>query len=132
MAMLGQWGTDLIFQVDSNTQLPFTDMKRKVKARWATHNILQAKPRAEYQGLEQIENSMRITFSAYRGQSPRYYIERLEESCRNGDIYYLYIGGKRVGTSKCYLESIDSEWEEIWNKGELVRASVDVTFKEYT
>ena len=82
--------------------------------------------------LDQVENSMRITFSAHRGQTPRDYIDRLEEACRNGDIYYLYIGGKRVGDDKCYIESIDSEWEEIWSRGELVRASVDVTFKEYT
>jgi len=132
MALIGSWGTDLVFSVDANSQLPFNDFKRKVKSRWATHNILQAKPRTEFQGLDQVENSMRITFSAHRGQSPRQYIDRLEEACRNGEIYYLYIGGKRVGDDKCYIESIDSDWEEIWNKGELVRASVDVTFKEYT
>lgn len=132
MAMIGSWGTDLVFSVDSERQLPFNDLKRKYKSRWATHNIVQGKPRAEYQGMEQVENSMRITFSAHRGQSPRRCIELLEGACTNGDIYYLYLGGKRVGEEKCYIESIDSDWEEIWNRGELVRASVDVTFKEYT
>lgn len=131
MATIGSWGSDLVFSVNANAQLPFTDFKRKVSAKWATHDILGDKPRAEFQGMEQTENSMEITFSAHRGQSPRKCIERLEEACRNGEINYLYIGGKRVGEEKCYIESIDSDWNEVWNKGELIRATVEITFKEY-
>ena len=43
----------------------------------------------------------------------------------------LYIGGKRIGTHEHSIESIDTDWTEVWNKGELVSATTNVTFKEF-
>jgi hypothetical protein len=72
-----------------------------------------------------------VTFSVQRGQKPRKCIERLERASELGECNYLYIGGKRIGGNKYYIESVDSDWNEVWNKGELVRASADITMKEY-
>ena len=44
---------------------------------------------------------------------------------------YLVIGGKIVGKNKVYLESMSEEWNCVWNKGELVKATVELVFKEY-
>ena len=131
MAQIGNWGSALKFAVNSNKQLPFTDFKRSIKARWATHNINQAKPRTEYQGIDQPSVTFNVTFSVQRGQKPRKCIDRLEQAVRLGELQYLYIGGKRIGGNKYYIESINSNWKEVWNKGELVRASADITMKEY-
>ena len=43
----------------------------------------------------------------------------------------MIIGGKRVGTGKVYISSISEEWDTIWNKGELVKATINITFAEY-
>lgn len=131
MAEIGSWGSDLVFTVNSEKQLPFDHMKRNISARWQTHNINQKKPAAEYVGIEQPSVSLDITFSAYRGQSPRKYESILEKACMAGDLNYLYIGGKRIGGNKYYIESIDTSWDEVWSKGELIRAGVSLTFKEY-
>lgn len=131
MAQIGNWGSDLKFAVNSNNQLPFRNFKRSVKARWAKHNINQAKPRTEYQGIDQPSVSFNVTFSVQHGQKPRKCIERLERASELGECNYLYIGGKRIGGNKYYIESVDSDWNEVWNKGELVRASADITMKEY-
>jgi phage protein U len=130
MATIGSWGPDLTFSVNSEKQLLFTDMQRSVKARWATHDIRNKKPRTEFLGADQTSVTMKITFSAHRGHRPRREIQNLINACRYGDIHYLYIGGKRIGTHEHYIESIDTDWTEIWNKGELVSATCDVTFKE--
>lgn len=130
MAIIGHWGSALSFAVNSNKQLPFNDFKRSIKARWATHDINMKKPRTEYQGVDQPSVSFQVTFSAQHGQNPRKCIERLEQACRLGELNYLYIGGKRVG-AKYYIESINTDWDEIWNRGELVRASANITMKEY-
>lgn len=131
MAQIGNWGSDLKFAVNSNNQLPFRNFKRSVKARWAKHNINQAKPRTEYQGIDQPSVTFNVTFSVQHGQKPRKCIERLERASELGECNYLYIGGKRIGGNKYYIESVDSDWNEVWNKGELVRASADITMKEY-
>lgn len=130
-SIIGRWG-DLIFTVDSLRQLPFKDMQRKVGARWKTHNIFGEKPRTEFLGAEQTEVSMKITFSAHHGRAirPRRSIQNLQEACLKGQLEYLYVGAERIGKGKHYIESIDTDWEEVWNKGELVRATCKITFKE--
>ena len=131
MATIGSWGPDLTFSVNSEKQLPFDNMSRSVKARWATHPIRNKKPRTEFLGADQTSVKMEVTFSARRGHKPRAEIQKLINACRYGDIHYLYIGGKRIGTHEHYIESIDTDWDEVWNKGELVSATTSLVFKEY-
>ena len=130
MSEIGRWGTQLVFSVNSDKQLPFRDMSRKVKARWKTHNVYGRNPWAEYMGSDQTEVKMEVTFSAHHGQKPLKSISILEESCARGQLEYLFIGGKKVGKYKHYIDSINTDWDEVWNKGELVRATVEITFKE--
>lgn len=47
------------------------------------------------------------------------------------DIVLQNIGGKKIGKNKMYLESVSETWDEIWNKGELARATLSLTFSEY-
>lgn len=130
MGKIGNWGKDLVFEVNSETQLPFSDMKREVKAKWAAHNIRGEKPRAEYICCEQTKVSLKVTFSARRGQRPYHSVHRMQESCRRGYLNYLFIGGKRIGSGKYYIESVSTSWDEVWNKGELVQATSTITFRE--
>ena len=131
MAKIGNWGAGLTFQVDSEKQFPFRDMTRKVSARWATHKIVQGYTRAEYLGIDQGSITMEVTFSAERGQHPYKDISRLNKACKAGVVNYLYVGGKRVGNCKWYIDQISEDWKEVWNQGELVKATCKITFKEY-
>ena len=130
MSEIGRWGTTLVFEVNSNRQLPFRNMSRKVKARWKTHNIYNDHPWAEYMGPDQTEVKMEVTFSAHHGQKPLRSITALEEACSRGQTEYLFIGGKKIGKYKHYIETIDTDWDEVWNGGELIRATADITFRE--
>lgn len=130
MSEIGRWGTRLVFSVNSNKQLPFREMKRKVKARWKAHNVYNETPWAEYMGPDQTEVKMEVTFSAHHGQKPLKSITTLEEACMRGELDYLYVGGKRIGKYKHYIESINTDWDEVWNQGELIRATAEITFKE--
>ena len=131
MGMTGRWGTDLIFYVSSERQLPLKEFKREVKARWALHNINLQRPKTEFKGIEQASISLSCEFSAHRGYSAKYFLDYLESACKNGELHWIYIGGKRVGDGPCYVEGISETWDEIWNNGELVSAKADITFKEY-
>jgi len=131
MADIGHWGKELSFYVNSKKQMPFRNLKREVGSRWASHNIVQQNPRTEYQGMEQTKITLEVTFSAYHGQRPYKSVSRLNTACKKGYINYLYIGGHRLGGKKYYIKSVSTTWDEVWSKGELVRASCDITFEEY-
>lgn len=130
MSEIGRWGSALVFSVNSQKQLPFRDFSKKLKARWATHDIYADAPRTEYLGIDQGEVKLEVAFSAHHGQNPYKSLTLLEDALSEGTLEYLYIGGKRIGKGKHYIESIDSDWDEVWNRGELMRATVQITFKE--
>lgn len=132
MAQIGNFGKLITFEVSSEKMLALKDLKRTVAGRWKKHEIVGAAPRSEFQGPDLDETTVTAILSAEHGVKPRATIERLEAAARSGEVDYLIIGGKRVGTGKVYISSISEEWDTIWNKGELVKATINITFAEYT
>ena len=124
-------GNLITFEVSSEKMLALKDLKRTVAGRWKKHEIVGAAPRSEFQGPDLDETTITAILSAEHGVKPRATIERLEAAARSGEVDYLIIGGKRVGTGKVYISSISEEWDTIWNKGELVKATINITFAEY-
>lgn len=131
MAKIGNFGKLITFEVSSEKMLALKDFKRTVAGRWKKHEIVGAAPRSEFQGPDLDETTVTAILSAEHGVKPRATIERLEAAARLGEVDYLIIGGKRVGTGKVYISSISEEWDTIWNKGELVKATINITFAEY-
>ena len=131
MATIGNFGKLITFEVSSEKMLALKDLKRTVAGRWKKHEIVGAAPRSEFQGPDLDETTVTAILSAEHGVKPRATIERLEAAARSGEVDYLIIGGKRVGTGKVYISSISEEWDTIWNKGELVKAPINITFAEY-
>lgn len=131
MAQIGNFGKLITFEVSSEKMLALKDLKRTVAGRWKKHEIVGAAPRSEFQGPDLDETTVTAILSAEHGVKPRATIERLEAAARSGEVDYLIIGGKRVGTGKVYISSINEEWDTIWNKGELVKATINITFAEY-
>ncbi len=131
MATIGNFGKLITFEVSSEKMLALKDLKRTVAGRWKKHEIVGAAPRSEFQGPDLDETTITAILSAEHGVKPRATIERLEAAARSGEVDYLIIGGKRVGTGKVYISSISEEWDTIWNKGELIKATINITFAEY-
>ena len=131
MATIGQWGKTIKFSVNSKKIFTFQDLKRDTGARWATHNIIKKRPRKEYLAPEPQTITMKIVLDARHGVHPRKTLYNIRVASYHGDCNYLYIKGKKFCNHKLYIESVSEAWEEVWNKGELVRASVNITFSEY-
>ena len=127
MAQIGNFGSMITFEVSANRMLPLTDMKRTVSGRWKKHNIIGSSPRSEFQGADTDETTVTIILSAEHGIRPRQMIERLEAAAKSGVVDDLVIGN-----SKVYISSMSEEWDCIWNRGELVKATINITFSEYT
>lgn len=131
MATVGNFVKLITFEVSSNKMLALSDFKRTVAGRWKKHEIIGAAPRSEFQGPDSDETTITAILSAEHGVKPRATIERLESAVRSGEVDYLIIGGKRVGSGKVYISSISEEWDTIWSRGELVKATINITFAEY-
>ena len=129
---IGKWGSDITFSVSSKKLLTFNSLKRTVSGRYKSHAIVGKVPLLEFAGPEAstVEIS-EVMLTAYHGIKPRKMLEKLEKAVTKGKAEYLFIGGKKIGSNKFVLESISETWDEIWNKGELVSAKVDLSFREY-
>lgn len=130
MAEMAQWGT-IVFSVTSEKVFSFKGMKRSYSGRWTTHNIIGGCPMAEFQGAGLDEISMEVILDAEMGVRPRAVLDEFRKAARNGLVAHFYIGGKRISSNRFRLVSGTENWDEIWNRGELIRATAQLTFQEY-
>lgn len=131
MAVMAQWG-DIKFSVNSEKVFSFRGMKRSYSGRWATHNIIGKRPMVEFQGPDLDEINIEVILDAELGVKPRSTMYQFRKAAKNGLVAYFYVGGKKVAVNKFRITNGTENWNEIWNKGELVRATAQLTFKEYT
>ena len=131
MAVIGQWGSSMTFSVNSERQFSFRDMKRTSSARWVSHNIIGETPRPEFLGPGMDEVTLEVILCAEMGVQPRSELMKFQVACKNGEVNYLYINGKKVCSNKMAITAVSESWDEIWSQGELARATVSVTFSEY-
>jgi len=89
-------------------------------------------PRGEFSGPDTMGVTLTITLSAEHGVKPRSTVEKIRKANRSGQVEYLVIGGKIMGSNKMAITATSEAWDAIYNKGELVKAKIDVTFMEYS
>lgn len=51
--------------------------------------------------------------------------------CEQGKVCPFVIGGHKVGGGKWTIDSIDEDYREVWNRGELVSVEISVSATEY-
>ena len=129
MAM-AQWGR-VTFSVSSDFMFTFKKTKRSLSMRWNKHEVIGQVPKMEFQGRDSGEFQIEVILDAELGMYPRIAMQAFREYAERGTAAYFYVGGRRVFPNKLYIASISEEWNEIWNKGELVRATQTITFGEY-
>lgn len=130
MAAIARWG-DITFKVNSDLVFSFTKMKRTYSARWANHDIIGKRPKMEFQGPGMDEITIDVILDAELGVKPRKTMKQFRTAAKKGSVAYFYVGGKKVAKNKFYIASGTENWDEVWNKGELVRATTSLTFGEY-
>jgi phage protein U len=127
---IGSFGKTIVFEASANKVLPFSGMKREVGGRWKEHDIIGKKPKSEFCGPEAQEVKMTVTLSAEHGVKPRETMEKIVKACESGIVENLIIGGKVI--AKMRIVSVSEAWERVLNKGELLKATLEITFKEYS
>lgn len=128
--MVGKYG-DIIFETNDKRVLAFNSFTRKVSGRWGSHAVIGRKEKLEFNGPGGGEVSFKMVLCATLGVRPRRMLEKLEEMAENGMTDYLVIGGKAVGENRFAITNISETWDAVYSKGDLAKASVTVTLKEY-
>lgn len=133
---IGSLGSLITFKVNTDKKgninvLTFNSLSQKVAGRYSTHNIIGKKPKTEFLGPDLRTLSFNITLSAMLGVKPRTTLTKIEKAVESGEAYTFTVGTKKVGSNKWVITDISETWNEIYNKGELVEASLSLSLKEY-
>ena len=130
MATVGKWN-GIKFKTNAKKLFTFGDMERTYSAEWKEHPIIGKRPKMEYTGIGMDEITINVILDGEFGVKPRNMLKKFRTAAKKGIAAYFYVGGKKVVSNKMYIGSGAERWKEIWNKGELVKATATLTFKEY-
>lgn len=128
--MIGYFG-DIVFQTSDKKILTFTDFKRTASASYSEHDRIGKKSRLEFNGPENQEVTFKMKILAGHGVKPWNMLHKLIVACEKGEVRTLVIGTHKVGSGNYVITKLGAQYEHVWNAGELVGVSIDVTLKEY-
>lgn len=130
MAM-GNFGKLITFQASDKKLLTFDGLKRSGEARWKDHDRVGKKPRLQFLGAGLDKITLTIRLDARHGVRPRSTMDAIRRHRDAGTPEYLVIKGAKVCANRLVITKTSETWAEVWNKGELVRADMEIEFKEY-
>lgn len=129
--VIGTLGNKIVFQVSDETALVLQEMTREISGRWAIHETMGAKPKAEFLGPGLQSVTLPIYLSAGLGVRPRSVLEAVEDMVETGTAEYFIIGNRPVGKNPFRLTGSSETWSTIFSRGELVKAALSITLEEY-
>lgn len=97
---IGTLGRKIVFEVSDETALILQEMTRETSGRWAIHEAMGAKPKAEFLGPGLQTVNLTIYLSAGLGVRPRSVLEAVEGMVEAGTAEYLVIGNRPVGKNQ--------------------------------
>lgn len=131
MAVIGNLGKTLNFQVSDKHVLTIRGMQKTAAGRWASHARIGKAPRSEFLGPDLGTITFQVTLSAALGVHPSKQLAKIEKAIRKGKAMEFVLGGKKVGDNLWVIQSVSEKWDCIFTKGELAAATVSLTLKEY-
>ncbi len=130
MAKIGTFGK-LRFKISDREALIFQNMKRELSGKWNQMERIGQKPLVFFGGSELQKITFTVFLDAGLGVAPRDLLEEMEEMAERGTAEYLIIGQRQVGSGRWVLVKSSEAWDKILNKGELLRATAELTLQEY-
>lgn len=130
MAVIGSMGK-IAFVVTQEKMRTFTEFTRNNAPRFATHEIINKKPKQQFLGPGIDTVTFTIMFTVMMKMNPRKEMDALVEMERSGKAFPLTIGGKRVGTNLFVITQLSQAWNTFDSKGHILTSSVNITLGEY-
>ena len=118
------------FFVTKNTALIIDNLKQEVSGRWSEHEIIGKKPKSEFTGADLRSFSFEIMVDINLGYKPHSILKKLHRLVERGKVDTLMIGTHKIG-SKWKMTNASDSFDVVYAGGELAKASISVTLKEY-
>lgn len=128
--IIGYFG-EVIFETNDSRICTFNNMKRTISASYSEHKRYKKKPQREFEGPQNQSVSFKMKIVAGYGVKPWKMLHKVALYCEQGKVCPFVIGGHKVGGGKWTIDSIDADYLEVWNRGELVAVEISVTATEY-
>lgn len=127
--MIGSFGK-MIFEVSEQRVRNFKNLKRDVTARYATHEVINAKPRLEFLGVGLENASFAIELNQTLGIQVSNSIKEWEKLCQSAAVSKLVLGGEVIG-SRWVILSVSTGYNIISNRGKILSATLDISLQEF-
>lgn len=121
----------ITFDVSHKKQLTFSGLSGKVSADWASHDVVGAKPKAQFIGPKARSYSLTIVLAAQYGVAPLQTLEQLRRACEEGLVDYFVLGDAPLSTHQFRITEVSESWDHILRNGKLARCKVDISIEEY-
>ena len=128
---VGNIGKLITFSCSSKKAMIFREMEQEEEARWTKHERYLKKPLLQFLGRDAQTLTLDVIVDARHGVSPRKTIDAIRKHMETGKPEYFVMKGKKVCQGKVVITKMTSTWDEVWNRGELVRATVSLELMEY-
>lgn len=125
---IGSFG-EFVFEVNSDVVKTFDNFSLESESRWAEHDMINVKKRAEFLSDGDKKGSLDILLSAELGVNPVEERDLIYNLKATGAVEYLIIGTKIFG--KFYIKSISEEYKSIDGVGAIWEIKLKVTLNEY-
>ena len=131
MGMIGNFGSRIVFETSDRKILTFSGLSQKVSGKYSKHSIIGQKDRPEFTGPGSRSVSFKILLDVNLGIRPQDIIENIEDAIEQGEVEYLVIGGKPIGTNRFYITSVSEAMDVVLSNGGIARATLSITMEEY-
>lgn len=130
MAKVGTFGR-IPFRVSDQEAVILQNIKREISGRWSETERIGKKPLTVFAGAELQKITLTVFLDAGLGTPPRDLLEEIETMTEQGQAEYLIIGRRQVGNGRWVIVKSSEVWDKILIKGELYRATAELTLQEY-
>ena len=128
--MIGNLG-GVEFQVSEDSIYTFRDLAFSRQANFTEHKIINSKGLLEFTGLNASLCSLKIVLDASHGINPAQELKALRDMLDSHEAVAFILGGDVQGSGLWVIESMNENLELVTNLGEIFRASVTLSLKEY-
>ena len=128
--MIGSLGS-VEFVASEDSVKTFRDLSFSRQANFSEHAVINSKGLLEFTGLKAVTCSLKIILDASLGIIPVKELNTLRDIMNNHEAVALILGGDIQGGGLWVIESMNENLELITNSGEIFRASVNLSLKEY-
>ena len=122
---------NVTFTVTNQTMRTLSNLSRSNKANYSTHKLINKVGILEFTGVDPETITFEAIFSAWLGENPENWRNKLYKLLKNGKAVTFVLGTSPIGT-QWVIENLSFNTELFWKDGTPGEYKATISLKEYT